>query len=300
MKVLILHTSQPDGVPQGRRAWEFDMSGAARGVAAVLPDAAFARVHGEPREILMALDTHAPDVVFNLCEAPLGRPDLEAHVAALFEWVGVPFTGSGSETLSLCRRKDRVNGVLAAAGVPVPVAGYPCIVKPADEDGSAFINRESVCADEEAVVRARARIPGPVVIQEFLEGREFAVSLWGETGPDHVSIGETLFRQGLRLNTYASKWDSDSDDFTNSPLSYDVDLSSMLRDAIVDAARRAWKVVGARGYLRVDVRLDRNGRPKVLDVNPNPEMGPEVGIYRAVVEAGWTWDRFVRAQLSWA
>src|SRR5262249_28050493 len=159
-----------------------------------------------------------------LCEAPLGRPDFEAHVAALLEWSGVPFTGAGSDTLALCRRKDRTTAVLAAAGVPVPGPAdrFPCIVKPADQDGSALIDWDAVCEDQAALDRVRARIPGPVVIQDFLPGREFAVSLWGCAEPDFVSIGETRFEQDLRLIAYAAKWDTESVDFLASPLSYDV------------------------------------------------------------------------------
>jgi D-alanine-D-alanine ligase len=301
MNVLILHTAPPEAVAPGRRVWEFDLQPAAQGIAEVLPGAHVAQVRGEPREILALLDAHAPDVVFNLCEAPLGRAELEPHVAALFEWAGVRFTGSGSETLALCRRKDRVTAVLASMGVPIPREGpFPCVVKPADQDGSAGIDHDSICEDERALARVRARIDGPVVIQEFLPGREFVVSLWGGAAPEHVSIGETLFQAGLRLNTYAAKWDIESVDFANSPLSYELDLDDGLREAIVAAARGAWRAVGARGYVRVDVRLDNAGEPRVLDVNPNPEIAPEVGIYRAVVEAGWTWERFVRAQLAWA
>jgi len=146
----------------------------------------------------------------------------------------------------------------------------------------------------------RARIPGPAVIQEFLPGAEFAVSLWGKVKPDYVSIGETTFREGLRLIPYAAKWDTASPDFANSPLSYGSNIDPGLRDVIVAMARDAWRAVGARGCLREDVRLDAEGNPKVLDVNPNPETGPDVGIYRALVEAGWTWKRFVEAQIAWA
>ena len=301
MNVLILHTAPPEAVDPGRRVWEFDLRPAALGIAEVLPGADVAQVRGEPREILALLETHAPDVVFNLCEAPLGRPELEPHVAALLEWAGVRFTGSGSETLALCRRKDRVGVVLASMGVPIPREGrWPCIVKPADQDGSASIDHDSICEDERALARARARIGGPVVVQEFLPGREFVVSLWGGAEPEHVSIGETRFQAGLRLITYAAKWDIESADFANSPLSYELDLDEGLRAAIVAAARGAWRAVRARGYVRVDVRLGGAGEPRVLDVNPNPEIAPEVGIHRAVVEAGWTWERFVRAQLTWA
>ena len=109
--------------------------------------------------------------MFNLCEAPLGKPGLEAHAAALFEWMGIAFTGSGSETLALCRRKQWMNAVLAAHGVAVPRAGvFPAIVKPADEDGSAGIHADSVCEDADAVQRARARWPGPVMVEEFVGG----------------------------------------------------------------------------------------------------------------------------------
>ena len=303
MKVLILHTAPPEvsAIAPDRHVWEFDLADAARAVGTVLPDAAIVRVRGEPREVLDAIDQHAPDVIYNLCEAPLGRPDREAHIAALFEWAGVRFTGAGSETLALCRRKDRVNRLLALAGVPVPRdTGFPCIVKPASEDGSAAIGPDSICDDEEAVARAQERIAGPAIVQEFLEGREFAVSLWGGCEPEHVSIGETVFQGGLRLITYAAKWDVESDDFRNSPLRYDTDLSPALRCEVIAAARAAWRVVGGRGSMRIDIRLDVDGRPRVLDLNPNPESSPEVGIHRAVGEAGWTWERFVKAQLAWA
>jgi len=191
--------------------------------------------------------------------------------------------------------------VLAAHGVPVPPeAGFPCIVKPADEDGSAGIDARSICDGPDAVARAVARIAGPALVEAFLPGREFAVALWGRRAPDHVSIGETLFRNGLRLNTYAAKWLPDSAEFADSPICYAPDLEPGLRAAIVAAACGAWRAVEARGYLRVDIRLDAAERPCVLDVNPNPELGPGVGICRAVEEAGWSWARFVRQQVLWA
>jgi D-alanine-D-alanine ligase len=301
MNVMVLYTVPPDRVGPGRDVGEFDVSEAARAVAAAYPGAEPVGVRGTAAEVLRLLDDRRPDVVFNLCEAPLGRPDREAHAASLFEWCGVRFTGSGSETLALCRRKDLTRAVLAAAGVPIPDGdGFPRIVKPADEDGSAGIDETSVCADPAAVARARASIPGSVVVEEFLPGTEFVVSLWGRTDPDHLSVGEMRFSNGLRLNTYASKWDVDSADFRNATLHYDTGIDSGLRSAVEAVAARAWRATGIRGYARIDVRLDGAGAPRVIDVNPNPEMSPGVGIHRAVVESGWGWDRFVREQIEWA
>jgi D-alanine-D-alanine ligase len=301
MKVLILHTIPPEVTPHGRTNWEFDLSEAMRAIAEALPGSTAAALRGEPQEILDILSRHRPDVVFNACEAPMGRADHEAHVAAILEWQGLRFTGSGSETLALCRRKDWANAVLAAAGVPVPRHDrFPCIVKPAAEDGSVGIRAHSICADGDAVARARSMVDGPVVIQEFLEGREFAVSLWGPDEPKWFSIGEVRFTGGLRLNTYSAKWDTNSPDFANSPVVYDKDLDPELRESILTSARRSWVAVGARGYLRVDIRLGVESIPCVLDVNPNPDLSAGAGIHRAVKEAGWTWEQFIRKQIEWA
>jgi D-alanine-D-alanine ligase len=300
MKVLVLHTLPPRDLA-GRSPYEFDLGAAAQDIVDVLPGSVIAGVRGEVAEVLALLSAHRPDVVFNTCEAPLGRPELEAHFAALLEWIGVRFTGCGSEALGLCRRKDRAKAVLAAAGVPVPRANIlPCIVKPVDEDGSAGIDLDSVCEDADARARATMRLVGPALVEEFLPGREFSVALWGRIVPENMSFAETQFRNGLRLNTYAAKWHEGSDEFVNSPIFYSTDMEPALRSAIFEAAAGAWMAVGARGYITVDIRLDAMERPFVLDVNPNPDLGRGVGIVRAAEEIGWTWERFVRQQVEWA
>ncbi len=301
MKVLILHTLPPGQVDDGRWECEFDLETSADGILAVLPDAVAVGVRGEATEMIGAITRAGPDVVFNLCEAPLGQPSLEPHAAALFEWLGVPFTGSGSEALALCRRKDLTKQLLRGAGVPVPGSdGFPCIVKPAGEDGSAGIYTDSVCRDAAEVARAVARVQGPALVEQFLPGREFAVSLWGKLEPEYVSVGETVFEGGVRLLTYEGKWDTESYDYLNTPLVYHGAIDETLYARVIDAAKGAWRATSLRGYARIDVRLDSAGRPCVLDVNPNPALNPGVGVYRSAEEAGWTWERFVRQQLEWA
>ncbi len=301
MRVLVLYSLPPIEVDAGRNVLEFDLSEPVRGIAEVLPEAIIAGVRGEPAEVLTLLSRHEPDVVFNACEAPLGRPELEAQFAGLLELAGVRFTGSRSQTLALCRRKDQVKAVLEAAGVRVPRAGvFPCIVKPADEDGSCGLYEDSICEDVESQSRARQRLTGRILVEEFLPGREFAVALWGAFEPDYFSVGESCFKGGLRLNTYAAKWGVDSNDFANSGVYYDTDLDSELRREVVETAQAAWRAVEANGYLSVDVRLGADGRPCVIDVNPNPELYPESGINRAVTQAGWTWEQFIKQQIEWA
>src|SRR6478736_2581203 len=111
MSVLVLHTVAADHLESGRTVAEFELDHTAAHVASVVKDAIVCGVRGEASEVLALIDAHRDAVVFNLCEAPLGRPDLEPHIVALFEWCGVRFTGCSSETLALCRRKDRVKAV---------------------------------------------------------------------------------------------------------------------------------------------------------------------------------------------
>ena len=298
MKVLVIFSIP---IASGRSTLEFAMNDAAQCVAEAIPGAIVEGVRGEAREVLERIDRHAPSVVFNCCEAPLGRPDREHHVAALLEWIGVAFTGSGSECLALCRRKDRVNPLLAAARIRVPRnGGFPCIVKPADEDGSYGIWTGSICENPAELERARGYLAGKCLVEEFLPGREFVVSMWGARHPEHMVTGETLFLGGVRLKTYSGKWRSESVEFRNTPLVYDHEIAGDLRASLRDAAERAWHVVGARGYLNVDIRLDADGHPHVIDVNPNPELTPGFGIHRAVHEAGWEWNRFIAKLLEWA
>jgi D-alanine-D-alanine ligase len=95
-------------------------------------------------------------------------------------------------------------------------------------------------------------------------------------------------------------WDVDSADYADSPLAYHTELDTTLRERVVGAARGAWHAAVAHGYLRVDIRCDPQGIPLVLDVNPNPELGPRAGVCRGVQEAGWASEDFVRRQVEWA
>jgi len=301
VKVLIAHTLPPALGGERRIPGEFDLCEAADAVGSVLPGAVARGIEGRDEEFAQLVKEHRPDVVFNLCEAPLGRPELEAHAADLWHALGVRFTGARGRTLEVCRVKDRVNALLASLGIPVPgTGGFPCVVKPAEEDGSAWIGRDSICRDREQLRRAIGRVPGRALVEAFIPGREFAVSVWGRDRAEHFSVGETVFANGLELVTYEAKWLPQSSDFRDSPVSYFTEIDAGLRGALVDTAGRVWSAVGAHGYLRVDARLDERGVAHVLDVNPNPALGRVGGIRDAAIAVGWAWERFVREQVDWA
>src|SRR5262249_16858271 len=135
-----------------------------------------------------------PAVVFNLFEGNLDNAATESYVAGLLEWHGVPFTGSPMHTLSLARAKHLTKPLLRGAGLPtadfmvvdeLPVPpcdlDWPVIVKPAQQDASVGLDQESVCTNQsqlEQRVRYILETYGaPVLVEEFIDGREFNVAL---------------------------------------------------------------------------------------------------------------------------
>lgn len=244
----------------------------------------------------------AVDLVFNLVESLDGRAEDEPRVAALMELTGRDITGAASDTLSLCRRKDRVNALLGAHGLPVPEwarvrpgevpewRAFPAIVKPAGEDGSVGIGEDSVVDDALELRAALERCPGDAIVQRFVAGRELNV---GIVGAVVLPVAEIEFSRAQRLVTYAAKWQPGSGaDLGTRPV-----CPARIPDSMAAEARelglRAWQAVGGRGYGRVDLRADEAGRLHVLEVNPNPDLAPDAGLARMAAAAGWTYDGLV-------
>jgi D-alanine-D-alanine ligase len=249
------------------------------------------------------------DLVFNLCEGVLGVAQWEDHVAAALEFAGVPFTGAGSWTVAVCRRKAVANAVLAAAGLPIPpwvvAAGripddfpLPAIVKPAAEDASAGLDRASVVSDRKSL---RARVAAmteqfdEVLVQQYIPGREFNI---GIVGPRVLPVAEIDFsgmpEGSWPILTYAAKWHVGSpEDLGSVPMCPAV-VSERLAARLVRIAEAAWRAMQGKGYGRVDLRMDGNGRPWVLEVNPNPDLTDEAGLSRMGRAAGWDYPELVR------
>ena len=244
----------------------------------------------------------AADLVFNLVESLDGRAEDEPRVAALMELSTRPVTGAASETLALCRRKDRVNALLGARGLPIPAwtlvpegavtawNEFPAIVKPAGEDGSVGISESSVVEDALELRAALDRSRADSLVQRFVAGRELNVGIVGQVV---LPVGEIEFSGAQRLVTYAAKWEpgSDADLGTRPvcPARIPADMAVEAKEIALDA----WQAVGGRGYGRVDLRTDEHGRVHVLEVNPNPDLSPDAGLARMAATAGWTYEGLV-------
>src|SRR5213596_1533470 len=249
------------------------------------------------------------DLVFNLCEGVHGVAAWEDHVAAMLEFAGIPFTGCGSWTMATCRRKAIANTLLAREGLPVPrwtlargtIADdfpLPAIVKPAAEDASAGLDRGSVVADRKTL---RARVAAmterfdEVLVQEYVAGREFNVGFVGTRTLPIAEIDFTRMPEGAwPILTYAGKWEAGSPDDLGSVPVCPAAIPQKLAERLGKLAEAAWRGMQGKGYGRVDLRLDQEGRPWVLEVNPNPDLNDDAGLSRMAKAAGWDYAELVR------
>ncbi len=246
-------------------------------------------------------------VVFNLMEAPPGVTHVQPGAAAALELMGVPFTGSPASILWTTTDKLGTRALLASEGLPVAPGGRldpedpglfdrvpgPWILKPACEDASVGLEGDPVCATREAALaRARnlaERFPGQAVVAEtYLSGRELNVSiLAGEVLPVTEIVFED-FPEGMsRVVGYEAKWLEDSFACIHTVRRFPEDpADAVLLDRVREIARAAWKICGFVGYARIDLRLDEDGNPCVLEVNANPCLSADAGFMAAAAKAG--------------
>jgi D-alanine-D-alanine ligase len=251
-----------------------------------------------------------PDLAFNLCEGIDGVAILESSVISSLELLGIPYTGSGSWTTSICLRKHVVNTLLDAArlpvprfgvarlGEPLPSVGFPAICKPAAEDASLGVEQRSVVKSTRAL---QARVDemhqewDDILVQRFIAGREVNVGILGD---DVLPIAEIDFSampdQYWRIVSYRSKWETGSDEDLGSVPHCPADLPDALVAELGRLALAAWREVGGRGYGRVDMRIDESMRPWILEVNANPDFAPTAGLARMARTAGIDYAGMVR------
>ena len=251
-----------------------------------------------------------PDLAFNLCEGIDGVASLESSVIASLELLGIPYTGSGSWTTSICLRKHVVNTMLESArlpvprfgvarvGDPLPAVGFPAICKPAAEDASLGVEQRSVVKSARALQTRVSEMHeewDEVLVQLFITGREINV---GILGSQVLPIAEIDFSampdEYWRIVSYRSKWQSGSDEDLGSVPHCPADLPDTLVAEIGRLALTAWRVVGGQGYGRVDMRIDDAMRPWILEVNANPDFAPTAGLARMARTAGIDYVSMVR------
>jgi len=266
--------------------------------------------------LLECLTSPRPDIVFNLVEYFNDDALQEDCVAALFDLLRIPYTGSPPMTLAICQRKALTKQILKANGVPTPryklVAGkpiprlsglrYPLIVKPAWEDASAGVDEQSVVDDREhlesRVLNLFKEFSQPALIEEFIAGRELGVSVLGTRSPTVLPVEEmdfsTLPPEYRGIISFESKWNPMHEVFHKGELVCPARLSRAVQKRVKNLALRTYQAMGCRDYARIDMRLDDHNRLYVLEVNPNPDLTAGVAFMASAEAAGLSFSQTLR------
>jgi D-alanine-D-alanine ligase len=267
-----------------------------------------------------------PDIVFNVAEGLWG-PNREAHVPALCEFWGIPYTGSDPLTLALCLDKGRAKEILAYQGVPTAefavVSGgerlsampslppLPVVVKPIHEGSSKGITQASLCRTRAEVGRAVGlvwrRYRQPALVERWLPGREFTCAVLGN-GPATCVLPvvevdfDALPRGAERLYSYEAKWVWDTPDRPLSIFRCPAPVSPGLGRRIEQTVLAAYRGLRCRDWARIDVRCDARGVPHILEVNPLPGILPDPAMNscfpKAARAAGLDYGAMIRAVLE--
>lgn len=286
-------------------------------------EAALVNIRDDFRELISAIERTQPDLVMNLVEFYRDDPEHEHHVPAIFELLGVGYTGNRPVALSLCQKKPQAKALLAAHGIPVPPGivvestapadlgplRFPLIVKPAFDDASGGIDTGSVVHDRAALAARVAHLlgenRGAALVEEYIEGREIHCAILGDRP---LPLYEMCFKGGLdddgkplpRIITYRAKWDPYSREHHAVEGKCPVDdLDPALALRIQSIALRAYRALGCRDYARVDMRVDPvTGDVFVLEVNPNPDLADSCAFAASAAASGRAYPQLICELIS--
>ncbi len=255
-------------------------------------------VGGPVAHLVARLDALAPDLVFNLAEGQQGR-FREGFYPALFEQMGLPYTGSDAYCCTLTLDKHLTKLALLERGLPVPpwfflteveqleeaVANlkFPLIVKPNFEGSSKGISQDSVVKDfarlADLVRLLLEQYPAGLIVEEFVSGRDVTVPYLGQA----LEPCEYSFSEERQHNIY----DFEAKHTPGVEVVVPARLDADLRTHLLDYAERTIKATGVRDFGRVDFRVSEGGKPYVIEVNALPSLRPGTSMFAA---AGHTWS----------
>ncbi|MGE5797899.1 MAG: D-alanine--D-alanine ligase family protein [Ignavibacteria bacterium] len=247
---------------------------------------------------LEKLKEKRPDIVFNISEGFNGV-SREAQIPAILDMLQIPYSGSDPLTLSTCLDKARTKEILSYHKIPNSkffVAenltqtahhglNYPLMVKPVSEGSSKGIFLSSFVKNDKELKKEVERILSEygqaALIEEFLPGREFTVAIIGNGGEAEVlpivEINYEEFPDGFTpIYSYEAKWILDTKENPLEVFTCPAKISSRLEGKIKTAALNAYHVLRCRDWSRIDVRLDADREPNIIEVNPLPGILPDV------------------------
>jgi D-alanine-D-alanine ligase len=264
---------------------------------------------------LHALSRIDSDLVFNLAESFAGNDTADHCIAAYLELIEKPFTGSGSHGLLYAQDKGVAKKILEFHGIHTPVFArsfrgrldfshdleFPVIVKPAREDGSIGIEFNAVVSSirelMERIDWLHANFDSPVLIEEYVEGREMYVGILGNDNPLALPVVEldlSKLPEGRpRIAGAEVKWAKGTGAYRDTKSIIPDDLPEDTVSLLQTTALAVYQALELRDYARIDMRLRPDGRVAVIEANPNPWLASKAEFAMAARKAGRTYTQLI-------
>lgn len=243
------------------------------------------------------LQNNRPDIVFNVSEGFYGT-SREAQIPSILDMLNIPYTGSDPLTLTTCLDKARTKEILSYYKIPNAKffiawdkndienhsLEFPLIVKPICEGSSKGIFSSSFVNDNNSLLKEVERIfieyNQAALVEEFLPGREFTVALLGNGNETEVlPIIEINYNQFpddfIPIYSYEAKWILDTKESPLDVFSCPARINKELEEEIKKVALNTYKILRCRDWSRIDIRLDKNNVPNVIEINPLPGILPD-------------------------
>jgi D-alanine-D-alanine ligase len=314
MKIVILHNADALEPPVDPIIEQ--LSGALRG----LGHEAETVIVDRPIDALVAeLRRQAPDLVFNITESFHDKSSLDSNIAALLNLIQCQYTGSSPAGLMLAGDKSLTKKVLRFHSIQTPEfatlyrgavdwAGdlsFPVIVKPPQEDASLGITSASVVHEIKdlfaRIDELQTEYQGPVLVEQFIEGREFYVGVLGNANPEALPVIELDFSgfpaDRPRIASWNAKWGEDGEgsgaEFAGTKSVFPTNLPEELVERMQRVAIEAFNALRLRDYARIDLRVSDAGEIYVIEVNPNCYLERESEFSRAAKQHGLEYDALI-------
>jgi D-alanine-D-alanine ligase len=266
-------------------------------------------------ELVEKLKEQQPELVFNLCETFADNDHYEMNVTAVLEMLGMRFTGTGPSGMALRQDKAITKKLLAFHDVRCPefatfdrdrleFAGkmrFPLLIKPLHGDASAGVDDSSLVRDYVSLVQRinfiQNELNDTALVEEYIEGREFYVSILGNDPPEVLPLIELDFSRlpesYPRIYGREAKFDENSVQYNGTNAVVATDLPPEVRNRILMTGLEASHVMQCNDYARVDIRLTPDGRPYVVEVNANPYLEQTGAVAVAALQAGMSFKTLV-------
>jgi D-alanine-D-alanine ligase len=263
-----------------------------------------------------------PDAIFNLVELFHNDLQREGAVAGFYELYRIRYTGASSFCLALCRRKGLTKSILLQHGLATPRfltlerpvlkrthgLRYPLIIKPSWQDGSAGVEAGSVVYDYAHLLKQLEsvfqRFQMPILVEEFIVGKELHISVMGNDPPVALPIIEYDFSQLVDdhppVITYDIKWNPLVLPYHRVHSLCPARIDNKTRKLVMEHALRAYAATCCRDYARIDLRLGSDGVPYILEVNPNPDLTEGVSFMESAEKAGISFSETLRRLVMFA